>query len=89
MAEQPTQGLDIGATEEIWKVLLQARRRAGILLVTGDLQEALALSDRIAVLFNGRIMDIFDSGDQARIDRIGLLMAGMGAGQASNAGEAG
>jgi simple sugar transport system ATP-binding protein len=89
VAEQPTQGLDIGATEEIWKVLLQARRRAGILLVTGDLQEALALSDRIAVLFNGRIMDIFDSGDQARIDRIGLLMAGMGAGQASNAGEAG
>jgi simple sugar transport system ATP-binding protein len=77
VAEQPTQGLDIGATEEIWQVLLKARSRAGILLVTGDLNEALSLADRIAVMFEGRIMDTFDIGDREKIDQIGLLMAGI------------
>ncbi len=77
VAEQPTQGLDIGATEDVWKTLLKARQRAGILLVTGDLNEALSLSDRIAVMYNGRIMDTFDADDQEKIDRIGLLMAGI------------
>ena len=51
VAEQPTQGLDIAATEDVWKLLLEAREQAGILLVTGDLSEALALSDRIAVMY--------------------------------------
>ena len=77
VAEQPTQGLDIGATEDIWQVLLKARERAGVLLVTGDLNEALALSDRIAVLFGGRIMDVIDSDDSEEIARIGPLMAGI------------
>ena len=76
MAEQPTQGLDIAATEDVWQVLLKARERAGILLVTGDLAEALALSDRIAVIFDGRIVADFPSHDQSQINRIGLLMAG-------------
>ena len=77
VAEQPTQGLDIGATEDIWQVLLKARQRAGILLVTGDLNEALALSDSIAVMFDGRIMDAFDIADKERVANIGLLMAGI------------
>jgi simple sugar transport system ATP-binding protein len=77
VAEQPTQGLDIGATEEIWQVLLKARQRAGIILVTGDLNEALSLSDRIAVMFGGRIMDNFDVADSQRVANIGLLMAGV------------
>jgi len=77
VAEQPTQGLDIAATEDVWQVLLKARERAGILLVTGDLAEALALSDRIAVIFDGRIVDTFDADDQAKIDQIGLMMAGV------------
>ena len=77
VAEQPTQGLDIGATEDIWQVLLNARKRAGILLVTGDLNEALSLADRIAVLFEGRVMDTFGIDDIEKIERIGLLMAGM------------
>ena len=76
VAEQPTQGLDIAATEDVWHVLLKARERAGILLVTGDLAEALSLSDRLAVMFNGRIVDTFDADDQSKIDRIGLMMAG-------------
>ncbi len=77
VAEQPTQGLDIAATEEVWRHLLEARKRAGILLVTGDLAEALALSDRIAVMFGGRIMDVFQASDTQKVDRIGLMMAGI------------
>jgi ABC-type uncharacterized transport system ATPase subunit len=77
VAEQPTQGLDVGATEEIWRVLLKARTEAGVLLVTSDLNEALSLSDRITVLFGGRIMDTFDIDDVEKVDRIGLLMAGI------------
>ncbi len=77
VAEQPTQGLDVAATEEVWRHLLDARRHAGILLITGDLNEALALSDRIAVMFGGRIMDIFEASDARKVDQIGLLMAGI------------
>ena len=76
VAEQPTQGLDIAATEDVWRVLLKARERAGILLVTGDLAEALSLSDRLAVMFNGRIVDSFDADNRSKIERIGLMMAG-------------
>lgn len=77
VAEQPTQGLDIAATEDVWQVLLKARGRAGILLITGDLVEALSLSDRLAVIFNGRIVDTFDADNRSKIDRIGLMMAGV------------
>jgi len=83
VAEQPTQGLDIGATEEIWQVLLKARERAGILLVTGDLNEALSLADRVAVLYGGRIQDTFDAENESKVASIGPLMAGL---QPVNAG---
>jgi general nucleoside transport system ATP-binding protein len=77
VAEQPTQGLDIGATEDVWKVLLKARERAGIVLVTGDLREAMMLCDTVAVMFGGRIMDIFPTDDREKVEQIGLLMAGL------------
>ena len=77
VAEQPTQGLDISAIEEVWDTLLKAREEAGILLVTGDLSEALALSDRIAVMFDGRVMDVFPVSDTEKVRNIGLLMAGV------------
>ncbi len=77
VAEQPTQGLDIAATEEIWNLLIKAREQAGILLVTGDLVEAMALSDRIAVMFNGRIVGSFHISETEKTDRIGLMMAGL------------
>ncbi len=77
IAEQPTQGLDISATEEIWQALLKCRERAGVLLVTGDLKEVLSLSDRIGVIFNGRLLDIIDATDSDQIGRVGLLMAGV------------
>ncbi len=77
IAEQPTQGLDIGATEDVWDLLIKARERAGILLVTGDINEALTLSDRIAVMFAGRIAGLFSATDTAMVRRIGAMMAGV------------
>jgi len=77
IAEQPTQGLDISATEDIWQALLSCREQAAVLLVTGDLKEVLSLSDRIAVIFNGRILEIIDAQDVDAVGRVGLLMAGV------------
>jgi general nucleoside transport system ATP-binding protein len=77
VAEQPTQGLDISATQEVWDYLLLAKRKAGILLVTGDLNEALKLADRIAVMFRGRFVDLFPVSDTAKVDSIGQMMAGV------------
>jgi simple sugar transport system ATP-binding protein len=78
VAEQPTQGLDIAAAEDVWNLLLKAREQAGILLVTGDLSEALALSDRIAVMFNGSIVDCFPREDEEKVAAIPRMMAGLG-----------
>ena len=77
IAAQPTRGVDIGATEYIHQRLL-AQREAGtaILLISEDLDETLALSDRIAVIYEGRIMDIIPR-PEAVAEKIGLLMAGV------------
>jgi len=77
VAEQPSQGLDVSATEEVWHRLLNARRKSGVLLVTGDLNEAFQLADRVAVMFRGKFMDVFDVNDTEKIEKIGLLMAGV------------
>ena len=77
IAEQPTQGLDVQATEDVWQALLRQRETSAVLMVTGDLKEALSLSDRIAVMFRGRILGIVSAHDTADIDRIKLLMAGI------------
>jgi len=77
IAEQPTRGLDIGATEEIWQALLHQRETGGILLVSGDLREALSLADTILVMFRGQVMDIIPCDDERGLDRIGPLMAGV------------
>jgi simple sugar transport system ATP-binding protein len=77
IAAQPTRGLDIGATEYVREQLLQQRRDgAAILLISEDLDEILALSDRIAVLYEGEIMDILPC-EEATPDHLGLLMAGV------------
>jgi len=77
IAAQPTRGLDIGATEYVrQQLLLQRREGVAILLISEDLDEILALSDRIAVVYEGQIMDIVPR-ENATPERLGLLMAGV------------
>ena len=77
VAVHPTRGVDIGATEAIHQALREQRARgAATLLISEDLDELLALSDRIAVLCEGRIMGTLDARD-ADPEQIGLLMAGI------------
>lgn len=77
VAAQPTRGVDIGATEYIHQRLLEQRSQgAATLLISEDLDEILALADRIAVIYEGRIMDIVPR-QQATVERLGLLMAGV------------
>jgi simple sugar transport system ATP-binding protein len=77
IAEHPTHGLDIGATVEVWDELLRQRAQAGVLLVSGDLTEVLALSDRIAVMFRGELMGTFSAADPDAVAEIGPMMAGV------------
>ncbi|KUJ96884.1 MAG: ral nucleoside transport system ATP-binding protein [Desulfonauticus sp.] len=76
IAEQPTQGLDIQATEEVWHRLLAARKKAAILLITGDIKEALSLADKIAIIFQGEIKKLFSSQNREEISKIGLYLTG-------------
>ena len=77
VAAQPTRGVDIGATEYIHERLLAQRQQGtATLLISEDLDEILALSDRIAVLYEGRVMDIVPR-TEATAERLGLLMAGV------------
>lgn len=76
IASYPARGLDISATETVHKILLEQKRQGtAILLISEDLDEILSLSDRIAVMFDGRVMGILESG-QANYEEIGLLMLG-------------
>ena len=76
IAAQPTRGVDIGATEYIHAQLLKQRSQGlATLLISEDLDEVKALSDRIMVLFGGEIMGIVDS-DEVTVEELGLMMAG-------------
>ena len=77
IAAQPTRGLDIGATEYVRQQLIEQRMDGvAILLISEDLDEILALSDRIAVIYEGQIMDIVPR-EEATPEKLGLLMAGV------------
>ena len=77
IANQPCRGLDVGVIEYVHNQLLELRSQGvGILLFSEDLDEILTLSDRIAVIFKGEILGIFDSAE-ADLEKIGLLMAGV------------
>ncbi|QGP93638.1 Galactose/methyl galactoside import ATP-binding protein MglA [Neomoorella glycerini] len=80
IAVQPTRGVDIGAIEFIYQVLLERRRQgAGILLVSNELEEVLSLADRIGIIHRGRFMAVGEPGQFSR-EEIGLMMAGLPAG---------
>jgi len=86
IVEHPTRGLDVGAVEAVWGELLRARQEGkAILLISAELEELLNLADRIAVMFEGRIMGIVDAAG-ASVEVIGLMMAGITPGGAREAG---
>ncbi len=77
IAAQPTRGVDIGAAEYIHARLLEQRDQGtGILVISEDLDEIMALSDRIAVICEGQIMGVLPRRNASR-EQIGLLMAGV------------
>ena len=76
VAASPTRGLDVAATDAVRALLLEAAARGvAILLISEDLDEILALADRIAVLYGGRIMGVVER-QKAVVEELGLMMAG-------------
>ena len=76
IASQPTRGLDVGSIEFVHRQLLEARRNGkAIVLVSAELDEILSLSDKIAVIYGGRIVEVMNTRDAER-RKIGLLMTG-------------
>jgi len=76
LAVQPTRGLDVGATEYVYRCLLEQRARGvAILLISTELDEILTLADRIAVIYEGKIMGVVENED-TDVEQIGLMMAG-------------
>jgi simple sugar transport system ATP-binding protein len=81
VAVQPTRGLDVGAIEGVQRLLLTQREAdAAVLLISEELEELLALSDRIYVIYEGKIMGEVkvggDESDESLIEAIGLMMTG-------------
>jgi len=78
VAAQPTRGIDIGATEFAHRELVRIRDRgAAVLLVSADLSEVMALSDRLAVMHSGEIVAVFDRPQQLTEEEVGLYMLGL------------
>lgn len=81
IANLPTQGLDVGATEFVRNKLMEAKKeRAGILLISEDLDEVLSLSDRVAPIYEGEFMGIIP-GEDADREVVGAMMAGFASGR--------
>ena len=77
IASQPTRGLDVGSIEFIHHQIVNARDKgAAVLLISAELDEILSLSDRIAVMYKGRILDTVPAKGATR-EQLGLLMAGI------------
>lgn len=76
IAAQPTRGLDIGASEFVYSQLLRLRKEGkAILLISADLDEVLSLSDRVGVMYGGKIVAEFEP-QEVSLDEIGLYMLG-------------
>jgi len=78
LVNQPTRGVDLGATQFIWKSITQARDGgAAVLLSSADLSELLALSDRLVVFYRGRIVAAFISAEDLSPETLGTYMLGL------------
>jgi ABC-type uncharacterized transport system ATPase subunit len=79
VAAQPTHGLDVGAIEDMYlRLRMVASDGVGVLLVTTELEEVMALATRIAVISRGRITGLLQT-DEATTERLGMLVGGMAA----------
>jgi ABC-type uncharacterized transport system ATPase subunit len=77
IADIPSQGLDVGATEFVQNKLVEAKTaKAGILLISEDLDEILSLSDWVAAIYEGQFMGILP-GENAKKENVGAMMAGL------------
>lgn len=77
IAYQPTHGLDVGSIEFVHNKILKLRKQgAGVVLISSELTEIMSLSDRIAVMYNGRIIGKVDA-HKTNIEEVGMLMAGI------------
>jgi simple sugar transport system ATP-binding protein len=77
IASQPTRGIDVGSIEFIHQRIVQQRDAgAAVLLVSAELDEIMALSDRIAVMYKGQIIETLPAKEATR-EQLGLLMAGI------------
>ena len=78
LVSQPTRGVDLSATQFIWRSLTQARDAgAAVLLSSADLSELLALSDRLVVFYRGRIVAAFENADTLTTETLGTYMLGL------------
>jgi simple sugar transport system ATP-binding protein len=78
IAEQPTRGVDIGSANAIHKILIGLRNSGkAILLFSADLGEALAMSDRLMVMYSGEIAAVFDNPAALSEQELGLYMLGI------------
>ena len=78
LVNQPTRGVDLGATQFIWKSIAAARDAgAAVLLSSADLSELLALSDRLVVFYRGRIVAAFRNSEGLTPEDLGVYMLGL------------
>ncbi|MEN6299695.1 MAG: ABC transporter ATP-binding protein [Anaerolineaceae bacterium] len=76
IANQPTRGLDVGSIEYIHKQIVAMRDKGvAVLLISAELDEIMSLADRIAVMYQGKIVDVLDA-DKTTKSELGLKMAG-------------
>ena len=67
----------MGATEFVRQELIEQRNKGkSVILISADLEEIMALSDRIAIMFGGKVMTVLDK-EEATLEKIGLLMGGI------------
>ncbi len=77
IANLPSQGLDVGATEFVRNKLMEAKKeKAGVLLISEDLDEILSLSDWVAPIYEGRFMGVIPA-EEAKRESVGAMMAGL------------
>ena len=78
IANQPTRGIDIGASESIHKYLVNATENgAAVLLISADLSEVMGLSNRLLVMYEGRIVAHFPDAEAVTEEELGLYMLGV------------